>query len=130
MRPTVLCVNLPADKLSRVCFACMRLSLLVKCVEQKDLLQPLGALCGLISAQADVSAPDTPFTGEMLIMVNLNRQQAERLLTALKQAKVHIPLKAVLTPTNMHWDCIRLHAELTAERTAIETGAPDPHTAD
>ena len=129
-RPTVLCINLPADKLSRVRFGCMRLAVMTKVVEPKDFLQPLSALCGLTPAQEGISAPEEPFTGEMLVMAGLNRQQAERLLSSLRQAKVNIPLKAVLTPTNATWDCIRLHAELTAERAAIQNGQTDPHTAD
>ena len=129
-RPTVLCVNLPADKLARVRFACMRLSVLVQAVAPADFHQPLGALCGLSPKLPGENVSAEPFTGEMLIMANLNRQQAERLLAALKQSRIHIPLKAVLTPTNAAWDCVRLHAELSAERAAIENGQPDPHTAE
>lgn len=127
-RPTVLCVALPADQLRHVRLACMRLSLLVQVAEDADLHQPLGALCGLMPKQTDVPAPDAPFPGEMLIMAGLNRQQAERLLAALKQSRVHLPLKAVLTPTNASWDCFRLYQELTAERAAIQGGQTADHT--
>lgn len=127
-RPTVVCVNLPAEKLTRVRFACMRLSLMVQTVAPADLCQPLGALCGLAPRQPALDAPAEPFTGEMLLMANLNRTQAERLLAALKQSRVNIPLKAVLTPTNATWDCLRLYTELTAERNALEHGAAAPHT--
>lgn len=125
-RPVVLCVNLPADKLRRVRLACMRLSLLVQEVGKEDIMhQPLGALCGLMPRLPEKTAAD--LDGEMLIMANLNRTQAERLLSALKQAKVHLPLKAVLTPVNAGWDCVKLHAELTAERDAIQGGQKADH---
>lgn len=126
-RPTVLCFNLPADKLARVRFCCMRLSILVQSVAEEDFQQPLGALCGFSPRLPGVSAPVEPFTGEMLVMSGLNRQQAERLLSSLKQSRIHIPLKAVLTPTNAAWDCIRLHGELAAERAAIQSGQGDIH---
>lgn len=127
-RPTVLCVALPADKLRHVRLACMRLSVMVQVVEDADLCQPLGALCGLTPKLTDAPSPAAPFPGEMLIMAGLNRQQAERLLAALKQARVHLPLKAVLTPTNATWDCFRLYQELTAERAAIQGGQTADHT--
>ena len=125
-RPVVLCFNVPSDKLAKVRFGCMRLGVLVKSVESADFHQPLGALCGM-TPPAETAEPAEPFTGEMLVMANLNRQQAERLLSSLKQSRVNIPLKAVLTPTNAAWDCIRLHAELTAERSAIEGGQSASH---
>ncbi|MBQ8653355.1 MAG: DUF3783 domain-containing protein [Clostridia bacterium] len=127
-RPTLLCVNIPADKLARVRFSAMRLGLLIQTVLPEDVHQPLGALCGLLPRLEDV--PAEPFGGEMLIMANLNRQQAERLLASLKQSRVQIPLKAVLTPTNVQWSLVRLHEELTRERAAVLRGETDDHTAE
>jgi hypothetical protein len=129
-RPVVLCFNVPADKVAKVRFGCMRLGVLVKSVDSADFTQPLGALCGLTPPLENASVPEVPFTGEVLLMAGLNRQQAERLLASLKQSRVNIPLKAVLTPTNAEWDCIRLHRELTEERAAIQSGQSNPHTAE
>ena len=63
-------------------------------------------------------------------MANLSRLQAERLLAALKQARLFFPLKAVLTPTNAAWDAPRLYRELMAEREAIARQERGPHPAD
>ena len=66
----------------------------------------------------------------MLVMANLSRPQAERLLAALKQARLFFPLKAVLTLTNAAWDAPRLYLELTAEREAIARQERAPHQTD
>ena len=118
-RPTLLCFNLPADKLSRVRFLCMRLSILTVEVRPEDFLQPLGALCGLCPRLPGLNAPQEPFTGEMAVMANMSRQQADRFLSSLKQAKISLPLKAVVTPTNVRWDALTLHRELSREPEAF-----------
>ena len=126
MRPTLLTYNITGDRLNRLRFVCMRQSILLSPVPPEDLAQPLGALCGLTPRLA--VAPSTePLPGEMLVMANLSRQQAERLLAALKQARLTFPLKAVLTPTNAAWDAPRLFLELTAEREAIARQARADH---
>ena len=118
-RPTLLCFNLPADKLARVRFLCMRLSILTVEVRAEDYLQPLGALCGLCPRLPGLSAPQEHFTGEMAVMANMSRQQADRFLSSLKQAKISLPLKAVVTPTNVRWDAVTLHRELSREHEAF-----------
>lgn len=129
-RPTLLCFNVSASKLPKLRMACMSAAVLLQVIPSESFPQPLGALCGLMAPQADLPAPEAPFTGEMLVMANLSRPQAERLLSALRQSKQRFPLKAVLTPTNVHWDCAKLYQELTAEREAIARGETDHHTAE
>lgn len=118
MRPTLLAFHVMGDRLNRLRFACMRQAILLSPVPPEDFTQPLGALCGLTPRLTE-TPPAEPLSGEMLVMANLSRQQAERLLAALKQARLVFPLKAVLTPTNAAWDAARLYRELTAEREAI-----------
>lgn len=126
-RPTLLCFNLPADKLSRVRFLCMRLAVQAVEVHPEDFLQPLGALCGLCPRLPGLSAPQEPFTGEMAVMADMSRQQADRLLSSLKQAKISLPLKAVVTPTNVRWDAVTLHRELSREHEAFRSQQAAEH---
>ena len=119
-RPTLLCFNLPADKLARVRFACMRLSILLTEVRSEDFLQPLGALCGLCPRLPGLAAPEEPFRGEMAVMANMSSQQAEKLLAALRQGHIVLPLKAVVTPTNVRWDAVTLYRELSREHEAFQ----------
>ena len=37
------------------------------------------------------------------------------LLNYLRKERVHIPLKAVLTPVNQEWDSVRLYHEIKSE---------------
>ena len=126
-RPTLLCFNLPADKLSRVRFLCMRLTIQAVDVHPEDFLQPLGALCGLCPRLPGLTAPQEPFTGEMAVMADMSRQQADRLLSSLKQAKISLPLKAVVTPSNVRWDAVTLHRELSREHEAFRSHQAAEH---
>ena len=126
-RPTLLCFNLPADKLSRVRFLCMRLTIQAVEVHPEDFLQPLGALCGLCPRLPGLTAPQEPFTGEMAVMADMSRQQADRLLSSLKQAKISLPLKAVVTPSNVRWDAVTLHRELSREHEAFRSHQAAEH---
>lgn len=128
MSPMILVFNLSAEKLSKLRFTCMRLGVQVRAVEAADWGQPMGALCGL-APRSDVPAPETSFSEEMLVMANFTQALANRLLAALKQARLPIGLKAVLTPTNVHWTPVQLHAELSAERAALAQGKEATHHA-
>ena len=91
--------------------------------------QTIGFLCGIagFSQQQgtlpDPGAANTPF----LLMAGLSEVQQNRLLTALGDAGVHIPLKAVLTETNQHWTLAQLLRELKREHAALRlAGNSDP----
>lgn len=118
MSPTILVFNVPGDKLSKLRFTCMRLGIQVRPVDAVDYGQTIAALCGM-AERTDTPAPEETFSEDMLVMANFTQQLANRLLAALKQARLPIRLKAVVTPTNAQWNAVQLHRELTAEREAI-----------
>lgn len=62
------------------------------------------------------------FDDEMLVMCQLGRQM-DLLLNYLRKERVHIPLKAVLTPVNQEWDSVRLYHEIKSEHEQM-TGQP------
>jgi len=126
MKPMILVFNIPADKLAKLRFTCMRLGIQVRPVEAAEYGQPIGALCGMAEI-TDVPAPEETFTEDMLVMANFTTQLANRLLAALKQGRLPIRLKAVVTPTNAAWNPVQLHKELTAEREAIARGKEAEH---
>ena len=127
MSPTILVFNIPADKLSKLRFTCMRLGIQVRPVEPADYGQTIGALCGMAD-RTDSPAPEETFTEDMLVMNGFNQQLANRLLAALKQGRLPIRLKAVVTPTNALWNPVELYKELTAEREAIQQHQGQVHT--
>ena len=64
-----------------------------------------------------------PFREEMLVMDALEQRQFHALLDGLRQARVPVALKAVLTEHNVHWTAARLRRELAAENEALRRAA-------
>ncbi len=126
MKPMILVFNLPEDKLAKLRFTCMRMGIQVKPVEAADYGQSIGALCGMAD-RTDAPAPQETFAEDMLVMSGFTQQLASRFLAALKQGRLFIRLKAVVTPTNAQWNPVQLHTELTAEREAIARGKEAEH---
>lgn len=59
----------------------------------------------------------SPDSGDsILIFCDLSEKHLNRMLFELKNRKVQIDLKAVLTPTNQKWTLRQLHAELEREK--------------
>lgn len=128
MRPMILIFNLPEDQLTKLRFTCMRLGIQVRKADAAEQGETIAALCGM-TERASAPAPEAPFSDALLVMANFSQPLANKLLAALKQARLTIRLKAVVTPTNALWDAVRLHSELAAERAAIEKGGKAEHRA-
>ena len=66
------------------------------------------------------------FTENMLVFCGLNQAFLNQLLEVIRLAKLpEIHLKAILTEDNQHWDSIKLHEELLAEKEKIEQAAQE-----
>ena len=126
MKPTILVFNIPSDKLSKLRFTCMRMGIQVQGVDAADYGQSIGALCGMAD-RTEAPAPAETFAEDMLVMSGFTQQLASRFLAALKQGRLFIRLKAVVTPTNAQWNPVQLYKELTAERAAIAQGKEAEH---
>lgn len=89
-------------------------------VEPASYMQTLGAL-----ATGTPSPLTEPFCGtvpeeSMLLMCDFTEKRIDKLLLALRRAKVQMDYKAVLTPTNRKWNVMRLMLEMRAEKNAYE----------
>ena len=58
----------------------------------------------------------------VLCISGLSGAKLDRLLQALRQEGVSIPLKAVVTPTNQRWTFLQLIQELQREHEAVTQG--------
>ena len=110
-----------ADALKGLCGA---LNVQWREVAAADFALPLGALLGLSDARPQPggrpsAALCAPFEDPMLVMANLLRPQFDALLQGMRSQGIRIPLKAVLTPANVHWSSTRLHDELAREHEAM-----------
>ena len=87
------------------------------------------AFCGMHGIRVKLVAKEdygrairTLFEASSLVMCQLGRQM-DLLLNYLRKERVHIPLKAVLTPVNQEWDSVRLYHEIKSEHEQM-TGQP------
>ena len=118
MNPTVLSFNIPAAQAAAVQAAAARIGAAVIAVPQADYRQSVGAVLGILPRANEVCL--SPFYEPMLIMAGLVRDDMEQFLDILKENGVHIPYKAVLTPTNLTWRCDALVEELKKEHAQIK----------
>lgn len=119
----LLLYNISPARLAKMRVIFLRLGLRAVVVSPESWGKPIGSLLGM---ETDVQ-PEAgePFTDEMMIMCNL--PQVNPLLTAMRQQKVSIALKAMVTETNVHWSSYRLHAELAAEHEALKKNGTAVH---
>ena len=121
--PVVLLYNLSdAEKAARIRFVLLKLGLHWREVRPEEFSLPVGRLAGM-ELEGEEEAAE-PFTGEMLVLCGLSRQQFGALLDQLRQARAPVALKAVLTEHNALWSSHRLYRELSAEHEAMKGLAP------
>ena len=121
---TVLTFNLPVDVHARIRGLAVALGIRVKAVPPESFATPLGAMLGIpTTGPTDIRTEAGGFSDPMLLMCNLNEAQFNRFLQLLRGPGLsRIPLKAVLTPYNVGWNALQLHAELSREHEAITRG--------
>ena len=64
-------------------------------------------------------------TARTLVLANFKEKDVDTLLDLMKQAKVNIPLKAIVTPSNKNWVFGDLLAHLQEEHTAFTAAAKE-----
>ena len=119
---TLLLYNLDRRTGGAIKVLCAKLRLQWREIDPADYHKPLGALLGLPAQTEDEvsdASPALPFREPMLVMANLLRPQFDALLQGMRQQGIRIPLKAILTPTNITWTSTQLHQELQREHEAV-----------
>ncbi len=75
-----------------------------------------GAEIGL--SAGGVPAEET-LAGEMLVFAGVSGGRLDEVLAALREKKIRIPYKAVMTAMNRNWTVRQLHREIRAEHEAM-----------
>ena len=120
---TLLMYNLDGPAGAALKVLCRKTRVQWKEVPPEDYARPLGALVGLPAPAAEApAAPAVSFSEPMLVMAGLLRPQFDALLQGMRQQGIRVPLKAVLTPTNVTWTSLQLHDELIREHEAVTRG--------
>ena len=116
MKKTVLLFNLDENRLPLVKRAVMPLKTGIKVVDKKDFNQVLGYLAEIPGFQIIEGEAAETFDDEMLVMAGFTRNDIDELIRSLKKHGVgRVDLKAILTPTNSLWDCVRLYKAVKAD---------------
>ena len=107
------------EKLGKIKFILFKLGIALREVSPEEFNASVGSLLGLDGLSEPQEDACEPFTDEMLVMYGLSSGQFNALLSALRQNRVPVALKAVVTETNACWSSARLHRELNAEHAAM-----------
>ena len=114
---TVLMYNCSGEEFSKLkqIFAMLRLRM--RPVEPERYHVPLGDLA---VGRGEPGPAAEPISEAMLVFCGMGQALLNQVLEVIRVAKLPpIPLKAVLTESNLNWDTRQLHEELLKEREAI-----------
>lgn len=118
MDETVLLYNLKDNEKGKAINAILpQLGIKIRHVESQDILHPVGYLLTIDGYEATTkNIEDEKIEEEMLVIHNFSDEQIQVMLEILKNANVPlIPLKAVVTPTNVDWSFYSLYQEIKKE---------------
>lgn len=115
---TVLLYNCSGPQWSKLRQVFVMQKLRMKAVEPGQYGLPLAQV---LEGSEETAGVEEEFSDPMLVFCSLTGPQLDRLLGAMKRAKLPpIPLKAVLTPTNRDWTSQQLWQELRREHQAMQ----------
>ena len=122
--PLVLYYNLDARTEARLKSLCQKQHLRCRGVLPQERALPIGALAGIPVSIPPADEPPLPFGEPMLVMCNMLNTHLSLFLQGMRESGLpRIPLKAVLTPSNVTWNSRQLRDELTREHEAVQRGA-------
>lgn len=117
-QPLLLTYNLDPDTQARLEALCNRQGIRVRRVKPWEYGQSIGALAGIPAGAG--AAPTAGFSEAMLVMCHMLGPQLDAFLTGMRKDGIpRIALKAILTPSNIAWNSVQLHAELAREHEAV-----------
>ena len=126
---SVLCYNFTSERLMLLEGVCRGLGIRVKNIKKEDFDKPLGAMVGFMNTEHSPEGPDghkmteeelMNFEDEFMLLYNLNGTNLDQFLKAMRMAGISVPLKAVLTATNMEWYPAELCGELKKEHEQMQ----------
>ena len=119
--PLLLTYNLDRNTDARLRVLCKRLNIRVRAVEKGEYALPIGTLAGIPVREAGESAPESAFSERMLVMCGFLNPQLNAFLQGFRTEGIpRVELKAILTPTNVTWNSVQLHDELSREHAEIQ----------
>lgn len=117
MKPTIYLYNLRNEKGRQIEMLCLGNNIACRHVNPDEYGKYIGYIAEIEGfGSEDKSVAKDAFASEMLIFKGFDQEYLGNFLAKYRQAGIAtIPLKASLTPTNIKWSSIELHAELNQE---------------
>lgn len=112
---TILLFHVEKGKSGRIQTMCRRLGIRTITVPKARYHLALGTLLHIGDFPVQES-PAEEFAMEMMVFSGLTSEELDLFLKTYKESGIApIPLKAIVTPTNVFWSAARLYRELTSE---------------
>ncbi len=118
MKETVLLFNFTNKKeLQKLKIALFPLKIRIKLINKEDYLKPVGFLADIKEIEDNSLKYDgEEFDSKMMVLSGLSNNRIDNVLATLKKSGIpKINYKAILTPVNQHWNCIKLYEEIKSE---------------
>ena len=117
--PTLLTFNLAPQKRAALQVIALRAGVKLQAVAPE---RTGATLTQILSGDSGQTTEPRPFSEELLVFSGFGERLLDAVLTEMRRRKVHVALKAVVTPTNASWTAAELYDELCQERRAIAEG--------
>lgn len=117
--PTLLTFNLAPQKRAALQVIALRSGIKLQAVPPK---RTGATLEQILSGDPEQTTAPRPFDEELLVFGGFGERLLDTVLTEMRRRRVHVALKAVVTPTNAAWTAAELYDELCRERKAIAEG--------
>ncbi len=110
MQETVLLYNIDKSEAGKAIISILeKLNVKIIIVKSSDLMNPIGYILGEKGFERGTEALTTIPNDDMLVMAGLEDKQIDILLQIFKEANIpFIPLKAIVTQTNVNWTFMQL----------------------
>lgn len=110
MQETVLLYNIDKTEAGKAMISILeKLNVKVISIKSSDLMNPIGYILGIDEFQRGSEALTHIPNDDMMVMAGFEDSQVDILLQIFKEANIpFIPLKAIVTQTNVHWTFMQL----------------------
>lgn len=118
MNETLLLFHAPSrPELLKIQRALLPLHIRLRCISQKDYLQPLGFLAGMKKFSPTTEVYDgEEFSAPLFLFCFFQNNRLDQALAALRRCGAGpFPYKAILTPTNCEWNVLTCFNEVKKE---------------
>lgn len=117
MTPQILLYNITdPERKKKIKGVLLRLRVRARIIEKEAYADPIGKAAGMdVSVSTESNTPADDFNDEMLVFCFFSDSLLNQFLLGMRKARVQIPLKAILTPSNCSWNSYMLHQEISAE---------------